>query len=217
MKLSKFAPMVAAFSFGVAFSAVAQSVPDSEMKACAAKTNTVLRIACFDALASKFKLTVESNTTTKPVSKNWLVTDSKNPIDDSRTVVVSTTANSGRSSYGDKIALIARCQSNKTELYINWNDFLGDDSSSVYSEYKYVTTRIGSGKAETNKWGISTDSKATFAPDWAGDWIKRIAKADELVVQTTPYNESPVTAVFDVSGLRDAAEPLAATCGWKFD
>jgi len=188
------------------------------MKECAAKANTVTRVACYDAVADKYKFTTKSNTTTKKAgASNWTVSDSTNPLDDSRTVVLSTVAKSGKSSWGKYITLIARCQSNKTEVYINWNDYLGDDSSSVYSEYKYVTTRIGTSKSEENKWSLSTDSKATFAPGWGGDWIKKISAADEFVAQTTPYNESPVTAVFDVSGLRDAAEPLASTCGWKLD
>ena len=216
--MNAFRYLLLATVMGSAAAASAQTVPDSEIKVCAAKSNTVTRIACYDALANKYKMTTESNTTTKKaVSSNWTVSDSTNPLDDSRTVVISTTAKTGKSSWGDRVTLIARCQSNETELYINWNDYLGNDSTSVYSEYKNVTTRIGSFKAEQTRWGLSTDSKATFAPGWGGDWIKKIAAADEFVAQTTPYNESPITAVFDVSGLRDAAEPLASTCGWNFD
>ncbi|MGE6696847.1 type VI secretion system-associated protein TagO [Hyphomonas sp. NPDC076900] len=209
---------IAVATFGIStFSATAQTVPDKDLKECASKSNVVSRISCYDALAAKHKFTTETNTTVRRPSKNWTVSDTTNPLDDTRTVIISTTSTSGRSSYGNSITLIARCKSNETELYINWNDYLGDDSSNVYSEYKYVTTRIGSAKAETNKWSVSTDSKATFAPGWAGEWIKRISKENELVVQTTPYGENPVTAVFDVSGLRTAAEPLAETCGWSFE
>ncbi len=113
--------------------------------------------------------------------------------------------------------MIARCKSDKTELYINWSDYLGNDSTSIYSDFKLVTTRMGSSSAEENRWSLSTDSKATFSPGWGGDWIKRIAKIDEFVAQVTPYGENPVTAVFDVRGLREAASPLAETCGWNFD
>jgi type VI secretion system protein VasI len=38
--------------------------------------------------------------------------------------------------------------------------------------------------------------------------------ADNLVAQITPYNESPVTAIFDTSGLENAIKPLRETCNW---
>lgn len=111
----------------------------------------------------------------------------------------------------------ARCQSNKTEAYINWNDFLGDDSSSVYEEWKYVTIRIGAGDAEEQKWNISTDKRATFAPEWAGSLLKKMASADSFLAQVTPFGESPLTAIFDTRGMSAALMPLAETCGWSID
>ncbi|EHJ7968006.1 type VI secretion protein, partial [Escherichia coli] len=33
--------------------------------------------------------------------------------------------------------------------------------------------------------------------------------------QSPPYNESPVSATFDLSGLSDALKPLQKACGWK--
>lgn len=42
--------------------------------------------------------------------------------------------------------------------------------------------------------------------------LKLMLEADQLVVQTTPYNESPVTAVFDIRGLDVVLPELAETC-----
>jgi type VI secretion system protein VasI len=38
--------------------------------------------------------------------------------------------------------------------------------------------------------------------------------ADKFIAQTTPYNENPVTAIFETRGLRNALVPLADTCDW---
>jgi type VI secretion system protein VasI len=67
------------------------------------------------------------------------------------------------------------------------------------------------------RWDLSTDSKATFAPAWAGDLLKEMAGSNSFIAQTTPYGESPVTAIFDTSGLREALKPLMEVCGWSMD
>ena len=36
----------------------------------------------------------------------------------------------------------------------------------------------------------------------------------KLVAQVTPYNESPVTAIFNTAGLENAIKPLREICSW---
>jgi hypothetical protein len=146
----------------------------------------------------------------------WRVSRSTNPIDDTPSVTLFLEASSGKSKWDDKVMLIARCRSNETDVYINWHDYLGDDSRSVYEEWKRVTVRIGSDKAEEQRWSISTDNEATFAPSWSGDLLKKMINEDQAIFSVTPYGESPVIAIFDTHGLRDALKPLAETCNWTF-
>lgn len=145
----------------------------------------------------------------------WRVSEDSNPLDDTKTVMLMLDAEEGSSRYGDRVAFVARCRSNVTEAYIVWGDYLGNDSRSVYSDWKLVTIRIGDAPAEEQRWGLSTDSKATFSPDWAGTLLKSMATTDKFVARTVPYNESPVTAVFDTTGLAEALSPLMETCGWS--
>jgi hypothetical protein len=146
----------------------------------------------------------------------WRVRTETNPIDDTKTVILSLAAESGTSRSGDPVVFIARCQSNKTEAYVVWGDYLGDDSSDVYSEWKKVIVRVGTGEAREERWGVSTDRKATFAPNWAGNLLKELLNEDSLVLQTIPYGENPNTAIFDVSGLSAVLGELARTCNWSF-
>ena len=146
----------------------------------------------------------------------WFVSRSLNPLDDSSTLTARLIADEGRSRWGEPITFFARCKSNRTEAYVDWSDYLGDDSSSPYGNWKRVTVRIGDAPAQEQEWDLSTDNEATFAPDWAGDLLKQMVGEERLVLNTTPYSESPITAVFDLRGMRAALSEVASTCNWHF-
>jgi len=145
----------------------------------------------------------------------WRVMSDKNPLDDSTTVNAILTASSGKGTYGGDVTLIARCQSNKTEVYVNWNSYMG--SGGVYgSDTSYTSVRIGSGKTLKQGWSFSNNGKGTFAMQPI-KLLRNIASDNnKLVVQATPFSESPITAVFDTAGARNALDKLSKTCNWKF-
>ncbi len=45
--------------------------------------------------------------------------------------------------------------------------------------------------------------------------LKAMAGEEKLVLRTTPYGENPITAVFDLSGFREAVSPIAKECNWE--
>lgn len=190
----------------VAVGAQAQTL-EKQIASCAAITSHLERLECYDQLARKHSLNQPQS---KPVSTTgvgkWRTRDTTNPIDDSRTVVLTLAADGQRSRFGEEIRLVLRCQSNETEVYINWNDFLGSEAM--------VTTRIGAAKATTSRWGLSTDKKASFYPDNPVTLIQALLDQSTFVAQVTPYAESPVTATFDLTGLAEAVKPLRQTCQW---
>lgn len=155
------------------------------------------------------------DTSTQGNPGKWIVSVDKNPLDDTKQVVIGLDADSGMSKYGKSISFVARCLSNTTEAYVIWNDYLGDDSGRM-GNWKRVTYRIGDRKAKTARWTVSTDKEATFVSGWAGDFLKQMLDEDKMVLQVTPYNESPVTAIFDIRGLRSVLPELADTCNWTF-
>lgn len=147
----------------------------------------------------------------------WRVLSGVDSVDGSRRVEAWLTAVSGRSSRGEQIVFVARCQSDRTDAYIVWSDYLGDDNPDPYGQWKYVTVRVGDREPERQEWRVSTDDEATFAPDWSGDLLRAMAGAEYFVAQTEPHAESPVTAMFNTRGMAAAIAPVAEACGWSLD
>ena len=147
---------------------------------------------------------------------SWATRETTNPLDDTTTVVAILSAAQGVGGFGsDPFSLVARCQSDKTEVYVNWHDYLGDDTNDVYSDRKRVTYRFPPADAVTELWNISTDNNATFVARPIL-FLRTLAKSDRLVMQTTPYGESPSTAVFELDGAPVAIARIAEGCHWEF-
>ena len=181
---------------------VAQTDLSGALTRCGAVSAPSERLACYDSLAKS--LSVSKPT---PVGAGaWQVSDETNPVDDTRTVVLRLVATSGQSVYGKPIVLVLRCQSHKTEAYMSWGSYLGDEAQ--------VTVRVGSGEAKTKRWDVSTDHTGTFYHGDMVAFIRELVAADRFVAQVTPYNESPITAVFELTGLPTAVKPLREDCGW---
>lgn len=179
---------------------------NKEIAKCAIIEGDLARLECFDNIAKENNLDGKQPQPVEISEKGkWDVDINVNPIDDSKTVTIVLDAESGKNKWGDAVYLVARCKSNSTDLYIGWNDYLGHETS--------VLTRIGDNKAVTQRWALSTDKKATFSPK-AVPFLKEMLKSQKLIAQVTPYNESPVTAVFNTTGLENAIKPLRETCGW---
>lgn len=185
---------------------VVGDVDETRFSTCAILEGDLARLECFDTLARDSGLDGP-----QPVDTNlsgvgdWNVNVEINPIDDSTTVTLILIAESGQSTFGRPIGLIARCRSNETDVYINWNDYLGSEAR--------VLTRVGSRTAQTSRWSISTDNEATFHPRPIV-FLRELLEVDRLVAQVTPYNDSPVTAIFNLAGIANAIQPLRETCEW---
>ncbi|MDE0704014.1 MAG: type VI secretion system-associated protein TagO [Rhodospirillaceae bacterium] len=179
------------------------------LKRCAQIAAPTQRLKCYDAL-SGHSSTIEKTEKSKSQSDNWRVIRKTNPIDDTPVVTVYTDAIEGQSRFGKIPQLIFRCQNNRTEAIILWQTFIG---LGRHGSGQRVRMRLDLNDAQNQSWLHSTSGTATFARRPI-PLIRKWVEHNRLVVQTTPYSQGPVTAIFDLTGLARALRPLTEACNW---
>jgi len=109
--------------------------------------------------------------------------------------------------------LLLRCMENTTAVVFRFNDqFMASIQSYGVIEYRIDKSPI--------VWRLytqeSTDNMALGL--WRGraaiPFIKSLLGHETLLVRATPFNESPVTLTYDISGIDNAIAPLRKTCRW---
>ncbi|MFW8564860.1 type VI secretion system-associated protein TagO [Orrella sp. 11846] len=215
MKISTFLACISLFPVLV----VANPL-QKEVLSCSQISDGQQRLECFDRLGSDLqeKLNQDSGdegVDYEPTPSNWRIDISKSEIDDSPFVTLLTNALepiSGRFRDSYKPVLILRCMQNTTAAFIVFN---GHHMADIQG-YGRVTFRVDKQKAFTQNTNASTDSKALGL--WRGNraipFIKRLLDGKTLLVQATPFSESPITVTFDISGLNEAVKPLREACKW---
>ena len=105
-----------------------------------------------------------------------------------------------------KFGLAIRCKFNKSELFIKWNSYLGDEVL-IASRFSFHQ------EEKTLKWRLSDDSTAAFYPGNPVSFIKSMLDETRYIVKVTPDSGSPLLAIFDISGIYEATKTLRKNCG----
>lgn len=186
-----------------------QAQSKEELAKCAAISGGIDRLTCFDAITKALNVDTPKVDSLENKGK-WLVNSEQSPIDDSKNVFLTLSANApipGRYGKNPTPTLVFRCMEKRTEGYINFGVYLGMGTTAV-------TLRLDKDKAQTNQWGISNDHEAAFIPQPIL-FLKALTKKETLLVQVTPYGGNPVMMTFDVEDLIQAVKPLSEACNWK--
>lgn len=180
---------------------------DKDLARCAATENPITRLACYDSLASDRGAAPETKSTASSEAGKWETLTRTDPLTDKSIHLAILEADTGEGRFRMKPSIVIRCQDNRTEMYINWNDFLG--SSPISTTY-----RLDKEPAQRSGWSLSTDKKAAFFPGSPVPMLKKLINSSTFVANVTPYNESPVTAIFDVTGADKALADIRKGCNW---
>src|SRR3954449_5107968 len=78
-------------------------------------------------------------------------------------------------------------------------------------EQHTVRIRLDSGSARTEKWSESSDDKALFSPN-GRRWFTRLAQANQMIFQFTPFKANPATVTFDLRGLHRYKDKITEAC-----
>ncbi len=204
----------------LAFTPAIYAAEPSALLKCSAIYDGVKRLACFDELVKADQRIADQNSTKKLdadeiKSKNWTRSISQSKIDDSETVTLETDSKNsvpGRFKREATPTLMIRCLEGKTSFYISFDGLFVSDTSN----YGQLTIRVDKEKPFVQKTTVSSSNKALGL--WNGStsipFIKKLFDKETLLVQVTPFNESPITLSFDISGLQNEIEPLRKACKW---
>ncbi|HHT7527880.1 TPA: type VI secretion system-associated protein TagO [Raoultella planticola] len=190
-----------------------ETISKDKVIECRSEINGTKRLACYDKLFPQDATEEGVSAAVEPASNpgKWLTHITTSPVDDSKNVVLMLPSNDSiRTPYGETVTptIFVACREKKTEVFINWDVYLGlEETSMLY--------RLDKQKAVERSWSISTDTKAVFYSGRDIDFVKALMKADKMFARITPYNESPVSVTFDLAGLNSALKPLQQACGWK--
>jgi len=215
-------PVLAFLLFsGFAFAQTVDQYPGlvEALKDAAVEQEDGLRLALYDSLVQRFGLIEAAATEITPPAalspSKWISSQKIDPLTDKKRYFFALPADSGENDYGKKPTLFVRSDGGEEELFIVWDTYLGNDTDDYKYDSKYVTIRIDSDPPATKLWGNSTDDKASFCP-WndVHDMIRRIGEGSKLVARCTPYGDSPITAVFDIRGLKAVSMPYNEVLGW---
>ena len=205
------------------FSAYAQSNKPYDdlvvaLKQAATEQDDSTRLALYDAIVRSLDSVNPDQTSESPsiqTSSKWIFDQNVDHLTDNKKYFFMLKADSGKNNYGDLPVLVIRQDGDELELYINWHTYLGNDTDDYKYEAKYITTRVDQDEPINLLWDNSTDSKASFCPyKYTRELVQRLGHASQFVVRCTPYGDSPITAVFDVRGLKEISMPYNDQLGW---
>lgn len=183
---------------------------NAQTEACATIENDLDRLACYDKASGR-----TPTADTVATESKWVVRLEKSDFKDTTDVYMTVQSDepvscgySGR----QEITLFVRCLENTTSVILATHCHV----TSGHGGYGQVEYRIDDRKAESRGFNESTNNRSLGL--WSGGraipFAKKMFDAKRMIVRFTPYGDNPVTASFDISGLKEAITPLREACSW---
>jgi len=178
---------------------------------CRKINNTEARYQCYDRAESQ-----ASNVKREVAKFNYESTS--DPITGQTVHKLSIRSDRGLNGRGDPIILEMSCDSTKPgtyDLVLLWEDFLASSNPEV-------TTRLGQTPSVTEEWETDRSRESSIFTDTPEGYTKQslmetlVSEVEQgnpsIVFRATPYNDEPITAVFDFTGFLDVIEPMRESC-----
>jgi hypothetical protein len=105
--------------------------------------------------------------------------------------------------------LVVRCESNAIEVFVFTESAARIEPD---SDDHTISYQFDDEASVTERWTDSVEHDGLFARS-PGSFADRLIRAHTLRFGFTPHNAAPVHVLFNVSGLSELIEPVAAACG----
>ena len=147
-----------------------------------------------------------SETNTTEIHGSWLIKNSIDPITEKKVLIALNQAAEviPAKSIGT-VSLFLRCSRNDTDMFIDWDEYLGNSA--------YVTYKVDNDEPRRSRWRLSTDGSATFAI-LAEKKLLRMLEGEHLLVSVVPYRETKMVAKFDLEGINTVVNLIRKDCNW---
>lgn len=181
---------------------------------CSAQTNNIERLACFDNIAQDMGLsTPAQNLQRKKILGTygfWQVIESQDAYSRDNIYLKLDAASELRSTGGisTRPTLTLKCQSEKTEFYLDWKIALQSNKDGKTINVRYSVDTLPEQKGI---WNLSDDNIAVYATDPA-KMIREIRSHKKLVTILNAVNQPPQSAIFELDGFDNALAILIKRC-----
>jgi type VI secretion system protein VasI len=230
MRAARIATLIfVAASIGCDVSQARADIASEGMAACAAVSDSLDRLHCYDDLAehlnvgasepaenasssSQIGSAVATDVSGLPEDlRGWQIKESKSPMDDSLSVLVGRVAlEPYHNQFGSEELgfLNIRCVENTTDLMIATDAMLG------MGDTVKVTLRLDERQAFDAWWLPSTSYQSAFSPKPIA-MIKELLAAKKLTARLYPMSGPDITLQFDLSGLAEVIGKVQSACNWQ--
>ncbi|MFN0113872.1 MAG: type VI secretion system-associated protein TagO [Paracoccaceae bacterium] len=189
-----------------------QALAAGDPKECIPIKQDLVRLACYDRIVMA---TDSAEGAPLASAGKWAVETKKSEFKDTNdvflTVRMEDVLECGMFDRSPA-TLLLRCMENSTAVMLATSCHM----ASGFSGYGRVEYRVDDKPSRTKNFEASTDNSALGL--WNGGsaipFIKELFGGKRLLMRFTPFNESPVTAEFDISGLEEAIASLRKECSW---
>lgn len=188
----------------------------TQIQRCANLTDNILRIRCYDRLATDMGVTItrEAKQKEEELAKYgfWRITSRSNQVGEVLTNARLPANKPYQSNSGVErnAELVISCKIQSTDLYIDWKGMIGRGSTEYNNKIQLVYSADNQQGVLTN-WDVSFDRFAAFAPH-ALDFIRTLHGVKNLVFQGKPEPDNTVTLVFTLDGLENVLKILYDRC-----
>ncbi|TKD21962.1 hypothetical protein FBT96_07355 [Rhodobacter capsulatus] len=231
---SRIFSVLTAYSFACSASYADDAELISEAKKCSALDGAGFRMTCYDSIfkgngkallpvpapeatpepqaqGTEGEEIIDLRTEVSPGAQ-WHYSEKRSELDGRKDVWLSNESintHSNQIGTPEHATLWLRCQGNTTSVILSFNSYISDNQSVPY--------RFDEGSVQ--KIGMVTAAGGEGLGLWSGGksipFIKSIFGKSKLVISFNSYSSRNIEFSFDVSGLRDRIDNLAAACKWS--
>jgi hypothetical protein len=198
----------------VPMAARSQTSPSpNPMSLCSSIWDKAERLACYDRVVTeKPQQPRASNRSALPDglhsgSPGGIVADiASNLLENSRDVFMRAQAAFNQFDFVRRRTLLIRCKDKRLDVYVDWGEKIEVGRQGIA-----VAQRFDAGSVSTSSWNGSTSGDTTFHPQPL-EFLRQAGNSSTVVVQTRVGNKSPITAEFNIAGLRNILEATPNAC-----